>query len=236
MFVGDLMTKNLVTVLPETSLADAARIMLARHLSGLLVLDKSGQLVGVITEGDLLRRAELGTQDDRANWLKVFLMPGGLAADYVKTHGRFVSEVMTANPVSVTPQTELAVAATLMRKRHIKRLAVILDGTPVGVISRSDLLGALALKLIQTASAKPSDAAICADIQAGLAKESWAPKTGIRVVVKNAVVALEGVVMSDGERRAVKVIAENAAGVAGVKDHLVFIDPGSGMAFPAGGV
>jgi len=236
MIVADLMTKNLVTVLPETSLADAARIMLARHLSGLLVLDGAGILQGVITEGDLLRRAEIGTADAHANWLKTFLMPGSLAADYVKTHGRHVSEVMTADPVCVTPQTALDAAAALMGKRHIKRLPVVENGLPVGVISRSDLLRALAPQLLHNAAAKHSDDEILADIKASMAKQSWAPKSGIHVSVKNAVVDLGGVIMSDDEHRAVKVIAENAAGVAAVNDHLVFVDPGSGMAFPAGGV
>jgi CBS domain-containing protein len=236
MIVADLMTKNLVTALPETSLADAARIMLARHLSGLLVLDGTGVLIGVITEGDLLRRAEIGTADEHANWLKSFLMPGSLAADYVKTHGRHVSEVMTADPVCVTPETALDTAAALMGKRHIKRLPVVENGLPVGVISRSDLLRALAPQLLHNAAAKHSDDEILADIKASMAKQSWAPKSGIHVSVKNAVVNLGGVIMSDDEHRAVKVIAENAAGVAAVNDHLVFVDPGSGMAFPAGGV
>jgi len=236
MIVADLMTKNLVTVLPETSLADAARIMLARHLSGLLVLSDTGVLLGVITEGDLLRRAEIGTAESHASWLKSFLMPGSLAADYVKTHGRHVSEVMTVDPLCVTPQTALDTAAALMGKRHVKRLPVIENGLAVGVISRSDLLRVLALKLISDAGAKPTDDEILAEIKASMAKESWAPKTGIHVSVKNAVVDLGGVIMSDDEHRAVKVIAENAAGVAAVNDHLVFVDPGSGMAFSAGGV
>jgi len=236
MFVADLMTTDLVTVLPETTLADAARIMLARHLSGLLVLDGYGRLVGVVTEGDLLRRAEIGTADDHAGWLKVFLMPGSLAADYVKTHGRFVSEVMTPNPLYVTPRTDLAEAAMLLRKRHIKRLPVVEDGVPVGVISRADLVGALALKLLDTAHVKPTDAAIRLAIEKTLASEPWAPKAGIRVRVTDAVVTLEGIIMNDDEHQAITVIAENAAGVKKVLDHLVFVDATSGMAFPAGGI
>jgi CBS domain-containing protein len=235
MIVADLMTKDLVTVLPETSLADAARIMLARHLSGLLVLDHVGALLGVVTEGDLIQRTELGTDDGHPTWLKAFLMPSRLAADYVKTHGRHVSEVMTSPPECVTPQTALEVAAAVMHKRHIKRLPVVENGRPVGVISRSDLLGALARKLIQTSGSKPSDEVIGDNIKATLEKESWAPKSGIHVLVTNGVVTLEGVIMSDEEHKAVRVIAENAIGVMDVEDRLVFVDPGSGMAFPVGG-
>jgi signal-transduction protein with cAMP-binding, CBS, and nucleotidyltransferase domain len=167
--------------------------------------------------------------------LKAFLMPSRLAADYVKTHGRHVSEVMTSPPECVTPQTALEVAAAVMHKRHIKRLPVVENGRPVGVISRSDLLGALARKLIQTSGSKPSDEVIGDNIKATLEKESWAPKSGIHVLVTNGVVTLEGVIMSDEEHKAVRVIAENAIGVMDVEDRLVFVDPGSGMAFPVGG-
>jgi CBS domain-containing protein len=232
MIVADLMTRTLVSVSPQTSLADAARMMLARHVSGLLVLNDSGALIGVVTEGDLIKRAELGTQDAHPGWLKSFLLPDRLAADYVKTHGRHVAEVMTPDPVSVAPQTALAAAAAAMHKHHIKRLPVVEDGRPVGVISRSDLLGALAHELIQPAQGNPSDAAIRDKIIATLAAESWAPKRGMHVSVHNAVVTLEGTILSEAEHKAVKVIAENTAGVSKVEDRLIFIDPRSGAGIP----
>jgi CBS domain-containing protein len=231
MIVADVMTTKLVTVRPETSLAEAAGLMLTRRLSGLLVVDDAGRLAGVVTEGDLLRRAELGTAGGEANWLEVFLMPGHLAADYVKTHGRKVSEVMTADPVCVAPGDALTIAAGLMRKRRIKRLPVVADGRPVGVISRFDLLAALVPRLESEAAARPSDAEIRADIEVALTRETWAPKTGIRVSVRDGVVELQGVIMSDYERQAVRVIAENVFGVVSVTDNMVFVDPGSGMAF-----
>jgi CBS domain-containing protein len=231
MIIRDLMTEKLVTVRPETSLAEAAGLMLSRRLSGLLVVDDAGRLAGVVTEGDLLRRAELGTEGEAPNWLEVFLMPGRLAADYVKTHGRKVSEVMTADPVCVAAGDALTVAAAAMRKYGVKRLPVMADGFPVGVISRFDLLAALVPLLARDVAAQPSDADICADIEAALTRETWAPKSGIRVSVKAGVVDLAGVIMSDGERQAVRVIAENVFGVVSVTDNMVFVDPGSGMAF-----
>lgn len=232
MIVADLMSRNPVTVLPETTLADAARMMLGRRVSGLPVLGPSGALAGIVTEGDLIQRVELGTDHQHPSWLEAFLMPGRLATDYVKTHGRHVSEVMTADPVCVTPQTELATAAALMRKRHIKRLPVVEDGRLVGIISRSDLLAALSGKLIEISRIEPSDEAIRRNIEQSLAVEPWAPKSGIRISVAQSIATLDGVIMSDGERRAVNVIAENAVGVTAVVDHLVFVDPGSGIAFP----
>ena len=147
------------------------------------------------------------------------------------THGRHVSEVMTEQPIFIAPGTSLAEVAALMHNKHIKRLPVLENGTLVGVISRSNLLAALSRKLIETA-AKSSDDSIGDYILAELKRERWAPKSGIRVHVQEKVVTLEGVIFSDAEHKAVKVIAENAPGVAAVDDRLVYIDPGSGMAFP----
>jgi CBS domain-containing protein len=232
MIAADLMTKNVVTVLPETTLADAARIMLAQHVSGLPVLDGAGNLVGVVTEGDLLRRAELGTEGEQS-WLKTFLAPSRLAEDYTHTHGRHVSQVMTEKPIFIAPDTPVAELAELMHKKRIKRLPVMENGVLVGVISRSNLLAALSRKLIETA-AKSSDDIISGYILGELKRERWAPKSGIRVHVQEKVVTLEGVIFSDAEHKAVTVIAENAPGVTAVDDRLVYIDPGSGMAFPTG--
>jgi len=231
MIAADLMTKDVITVLPETTLADAARIMLAQRVSGLPVLDKSGALIGVVTEGDLLRRPEIGTEGEPPSWLKTFLMPSRLAEDYVHTHGRHVSEVMTKDPIRVTPETEIAEIAEIMQKKRIKRLPVVAGGALVGVISRSNLLGALSLKLI-SAGKKSTDETISDYIRAELTRERWAPKAGIHVHVAGKIVTLEGVIFSDAEHEAVKIIAENAPGVTSVVDRLVFVDPGSGMAFP----
>lgn len=231
MFVRDLMQTNPITVEPATTLADAARIMLANHLSGLPVVTAAGTLTGIVTEGDLLRRAELGTAGTYANWLKMFLIPSAGADDYIKTHGRLVSEVMTESPITVTPQTKLADAAELMVKRHIKRIPVLENHHLIGMIGRSDLLAKLARKLIDVAHHHPSDDEISHHIKTALDTEPWAPRTGIRIAVTDGIVDLEGIVMNDADRRAVNVIAENAPGVTEVRDNLIYVDPGSGMAF-----
>ncbi len=233
MLVSELMSKTVVTVEPDTTLADAARIMLDRRISGLPVVDRAGNLVGIITEGDLIRRPELDTAGESPSWLKSFLMPSSLAADYARTHGRHVSEVMTRNPVCVGPDTRLGDTAALMRRQRIKTLPVLDGARLVGIIARTDLLRALSLKLIAT-QPKITDKAIGDHILAALARERWAPKYGIRVHVDDQVVDLEGIIFSDDERQAVRVIAENAPGVKQVRDNLAFVDPGSGMAIPAG--
>jgi CBS domain-containing protein len=230
MIVADVAEGPVCYVEPETTLADAARIMLAQRVSGLPVLENGG-LCGVVTEGDLLRRAEIGTDRARHGWFKTFFMPASLAKTYVHTHGRFVRDVMTADPVTVTRDTPLATAAELMCTHHIKRLPVMEGAKLVGVISRTDLLRVLARKLIEL-TAPLSEAQIKQHIMQTLAQERWAPKTGIEVKVTGSVVDLEGTIFSVDEQSAVRVIAETTPGVTEVHDHLVFIDPTSGMSFP----
>ena len=233
MRVTDLMTRNCISVLTSATLADAARIMLENHVTGLPVLDTYGKLVGIVSEGDLLRRAELGTDGKPMNSLKAFLHPSSVADDYLATHAFHVGVVMTNNPASVTPATELNEVAELMLSKHIKRLPVLDDGKLVGVISRTDLLRALMRKLIET-RADATDEEIRNYIKSELDHASWAPHSGIHIHVKEKVVDLEGPVFSDEERRGVLVIAENTPGVKEVKDHLMHVDPGSGIAFPTG--
>ncbi|HTQ70296.1 MAG TPA: CBS domain-containing protein [Acidocella sp.] len=234
MNVSEIMTRNAISVHPRTTVVDAARIMLANHVSGLPVLDESATLVGVVTEGDLLRRAEIGTEGEQAGWLKALLQPAAVAADYVATHSRHVSGVMTHNPIFVTPDTPLAEVVQVMLRKRIKRLPVLENNKLIGMVSRADLLKALTSKLIETKEGG-SDDEILAYIKGEIEKAKWAPKSGLRVAVKDKVVTLDGTIFSDEERRAVTTIAENAPGVKEVKDELVFVDPGSGLAFPAAG-
>lgn len=233
MKVSEIMTRNAISVQPRTTVVDAARIMLANHVSGLPVLDESGALVGVVTEGDLLRRAEIGTEGEQAGWLKALLQPAAVAADYVATHSRHVSGVMTHSPIFVTPDTSLAEVAQTMLRKRVKRLPVLEDNKLIGVVSRTDLLKALTSKLISEPKDGGSDGDILAYIKGEIAKAKWAPKSGLRVAVKDKMVTLEGTIFSDEERQAVTTIAENAPGVKEVKDEMVFVDPGSGLAFPA---
>jgi CBS domain-containing protein len=232
MFVSDLMKTEIISVLPENTLADAARLMLARHVGGLPVLE-AGRLVGIVTEGDLLRRVELGTAENPHNWLKTFFAPASLAKEYVHTHGRFVRDVMTADPISVTPETPLGEVADLMCTKHFKRLPVLSQHRLVGVISRTDMLAILARRLLDTGEPR-TETQIKDHIITTLATEKWAPKSGIRVNVTGNSVHLEGAVFNAEEQHAIRVIAETTPGVKDVQDDLVFIDPTSGLSFPAG--
>lgn len=231
MIVDELMTRKVMAVHPEATLAEAAKIMLAQKVSGLPVVDMEGRLMGMLTEADLLCRAELHTEGKPVGWLVSFLHPGRMASDYVHAHGRHVEEVMTREPISVTPGTALAEAARLMHDERLKRLPVVEKGRLVGIISRFDLLRALTPRLAESGALEPGET-IRAYIEDALQKEKWASRSPVRVVVEGDVVTLDGIVFSESERQALKVLAENAPGVKAVRDQLTLIDPASGMAYP----
>ena len=203
--------------------------MLQNRISGLPVVDANGALVGVVTEGDFLRRGELGTSRRRPKWLEFLVGPGRLASEYVHQSGRKVAEVMTADPLTVGENDPLETVVKLMERRRIKRLPVMRDGRMVGIISRANLLHALASLARETPPATTDDAAIRERILAALAKLHWA--FGINVVVKDGVAEIWGTIMDERERQGCIVAVENVPGVKKVHDHLVWVEPMSGMAF-----
>jgi CBS domain-containing protein len=233
MNASDVMTREIISVRPDTTVAEAIRMMLDNRISGLPVIDEAGRLVGILTEGDLLRRGETGTERHRPRWLEILMGPGRLAEEYVRTHGRKIGEVMTRDPVSVTPDTSLKEIVELMERRRIKRVPVLDGEVPVGIISRADLLHSLAGALAATPIAATSDAEIRERILAELARTAWVPRDGIAITVENGVVDLNGVILDENERRALRVAAENVPGVRAVEDHLVWVEPVSGTIIDA---
>lgn len=231
MHVRDVMTPNVISVKIDDSILSAAQMMLQNRVSGLPVVDTSGALVGMVTEGDFLRRGELGTTRQRPKWLEFLLGPGRLAEEYVHTSGRRIGEVMTPDPYTVTEDDSLETVVTIMERRRIKRLPVLRNGQLVGIVSRANLMHALASLSRETAPTSDDDAAIRDRILAALAKQHWA--FAVNVVVKNGVAEIWGTIMDERERRACVVAAENVAGVQSVHDHLVWVEPMSGMAFPS---
>lgn len=236
MQVKDVMTQKVISAHEDDSVVDAARLMLQNRISGLPVLDKKGSLVGIVTEGDFLRRRELGTQRRRPRWLEFVIGPGRLADEYVHTAGRKVGEIMTLNPQFVTENDELVAVVEKMERYHIKRLPVMRDGRVIGIVSRANLMHALASFARDGEAPAGSDTpgpdwAIRGEILAALGQQRWAPD--INVVVRNGVVDLWGVITDERERQALVVAAENIAGVKQVHDHLVWVEPMSGMAFPS---
>jgi CBS-domain-containing membrane protein len=225
----DVMSRNLATIAADATVLQAARLMLQHHISGLPVVDASGNLVGILSEGDFLRRRETGTQRRRSRWLEFLMGPGKIASEYTHSHGMRVSEVMTENVRTISEDTELEEIVELMERHRIKRVPVVRDGKLTGIVTRSNLMHAM-VSMARTAPDKPqSDADIRDRLLAELKKQEWAPLAMTNVVVNNGVVELWGAIVDERQRAALKVAAENIAGVKAVKDHLVWIEPTSGV-------
>jgi CBS domain-containing protein len=230
MLVRDVMTQNVVCVQANEPVLKAARLMLQNRISGLPVVDANNELVGVVTEGDFLRRSEIGTQRRRPKWIEFLLGPGRLADEYVRTSGRIVAEIMTPDPSVISEDDSLETVVDLMERRRIKRLPVTRGNKLVGIVSRANLMHALA-SLARDIPGDTGDSAIRDRIVAALGKERWAPH--VNIVVKDGVAELWGVITDERERRGLIVAVENVAGVKAVHDHLVWVEPMSGMAFPS---
>jgi CBS domain-containing protein len=223
-----IMTRQVVTVGPDTTIVEAAGTMLQNHISGLPVVDASGKLVGIVSEGDFIRRAEIGTQRKHGRWLKFLLGPGSAAGDFVREQGRKVGEVMTQKPFTVTEDTSLEDIVDLMEKNNVKRLPVTRGDRIVGIVSRSNLLQAVAGLAREVPDPTADDDHIRDRIIATIEKADWMP-FGLNVIVHNGVVHLNGVIIEQSARRAAFVAAENVAGVKEVHDHLCWVEPISGM-------
>ena len=212
MKASEVMTRNVVTVGRETSVAQAIRLMLDNNISGLPVLDDDGKVVGIVTEGDLLRRSETGTERHRPRWLEILMGPGRMAGEYVRTHGRKVEEIMTADLISVAGDTPLEEVVGLMERRRIKRVPVLDGDVLVGMVSRLDLLRALLGAIEAQHSEDRGDDDIREQILAELAKAAWVPRDGLSISVKDGVVDLNGVILEEKEREALRVVAGECSG------------------------
>ncbi|WP_018181881.1 CBS domain-containing protein [Kaistia granuli] len=227
MFVEAIMSSPVISVQPTMSIQDAARLMLARGVSGLPVVSENGSLVGMVSEGDFLRRPELGTEPKRSWWLEWLSTEGSAADDYVHVHGRKVGEVMSRDVVTTRKNAALDEAVGLMVRHHVKRLPVLENGKLVGIVARSDLLRAMLRILSSEPRGVSDDERIRADIEAELARQTWGGL--VRVRVTGGVVELRGTIFDDRIRAATQVAAENVAGVKAVKDELVYVEPLSGL-------
>lgn len=230
----DVMTRLPICVTPRTKAQQAVSLMLRHRVSGLPVVDETGRVVGMVTEGDFLRRAEIGTDRKRARWLEYLLSPGRLAAEYARSHATFVDEVMTPDVVTVAPEAPLAEAVEKMESHRVKRIPVVSGEKLVGLISRADLLRALVAETAGApAAASTTDAAIRERILAEIAVQPWGPRASVDAIVHDGVVELRGTIFDERERTALRVLAETVPGVTSVSDQLVWIEPISGMVVEA---
>lgn len=225
----DVMTRDVISIAPDATVLQAARLMLQHHISGLPVVDKDGKLVGVLSEGDFLRRRETRTEHKRSRWLEFLMGPGRIAAEYSHSHGSKVAEVMTTEVQTVDEVTALEDIVELMERKRIKRVPVVCGGQLVGIVTRSNLMHAMVSMARVTQPVAKDDVTIREKLLAEFQKEIWAPAAMTNVVVRDGVVELWGVIVDERQREAMKVAAENIPGVKAVIDHLVWIEPNSGM-------
>ena len=223
-----IMTRSVITIAPDASILEAAKTMLQHHVSGLPVVDAAGKLVGIVSEGDFIRRGEIGTQRKRGRWLTFLLGAGATAADYVHEHGRKVSDVMTSDPVSVTEDATLEEIVNAMETNGVKRLPVMKDGKLAGIVSRANLLQAVAGLSRDIPDPTADDDHIRSRVIAAIENNDWSP-FGLNVIVRNGIVHLSGVITEERSRQAAMVAAQNVAGVQKVHDHLCWVDTMSGM-------
>ncbi|MGY4567151.1 CBS domain-containing protein [Bradyrhizobium sp. USDA 3256] len=228
MYAHQIMTRRVLSITPDSTILDAANIMLQHRISGLPVVDRDGALVGIVTERDFLRRTEIGTEKKR-NWLMTFVLgPGQWAEDYVLEHGRKVAEIMTRAVVTVAEDAPLAAVVDLMEKSNVKRLPVVRDGKLVGIITRTNLLRTVASLAHDMPAPTTNDDQIRRRILDEIEPQAWCP-LGLSVMVRDGIVHLSGVITESRFRKAAIVAAENVQGVVQVHDHLCWGDAFSGF-------
>jgi CBS-domain-containing membrane protein len=215
----DIMVAPVITTSPQASVKDVAQLFIKHGISAVPVVDSAGKLVGVISEGDLLRRAEIGTERQHSWWLRAFHGAQELAAEYVKAHSRKVADAMTKRVVTASPDTPVQDMATLMEKHSVKRLPIVESGQLVGIVSRANLVQALA-SAGSRLEIPLSDTTIRSKLMSHLNAQSWANVDLLNVTVNDGVADVWGLVRSNEERKAVVVAAETSPGVRAVNDHL----------------
>jgi len=218
---ADIMTTRIVSATPDMSVRQAAGTMVFAGISGMPVIDEDGKLLGIVTEGDLMHRAEIGTGvKHRARWLELVASTRELASQYVKEHARRVGDVMSTDVTTVTETCPVADIAELLERKRIKRVPVVRDGKVVGVVSRANLIRALVTMAPELpVDADISDHSIREAVLAAMADHPWALARE-NVIVENGTVHLWTRVASEDEVNAIRVAAENAPGVKGVVTHI----------------
>ncbi len=217
----DIMTRDVCTITPTTQIGQIATLLLSRRISAAPVVDGEGHVLGIVSEGDLMRRSESGTERHRSWWLQLVADPDTLAREYVKSHATQAKDIMTRHVVSVSPGATLADIADILESRAIKRVPVVDNGRLVGIISRADLLRALVAGTKGPAMGAADDHAIRDALTQRMRAESWIQSLYVNTVVENGIVSLYGFVTSAQQRQALRVMAETLPGVREVKDELV---------------
>jgi len=217
----DVMVSPVITVGEDETVRDVAKLLISKRISAVPVVDRAGRLVGIVTEADLMRRTETGTEHPYSWWMHFFLGDRQIAADYVKSHATKVKDIMTRDVKTAAPEAPLYEIADLFEENQIKRVPVVTaNGDLVGLVSRANIIQAIASARPRLEMSLP-DAMIREKLKEELKRQKWAHVHRINTTVTNGVVDLWGLVESDQERQAIRITAEAIPGVAAVNDHLM---------------
>ena len=225
MQASDIMTAKVVTVSVDTDVEVIARLLLERRISAVPVVDSNDHILGIVSEGDLMRRPETETERHRSWWLRLLADKEDRAGEYVRSHGRRADQVMTRDVVTVTEDSNVGEIAELLEQRRIKRVPVVRDGKLVGIISRANLLHGLAAHKEKIAAPSTDDRSIRDRVMTVLNEQDWVSHGGLNVIVNDGVVELWGWAESRKERDALRLAAESVEGVREVKDRLGKLAP-----------
>jgi len=222
------MTSKVVTIGPDADIATIAQLLIDKNISGVPVVDAAGKLAGMVSEGDLLKQAGLAGESRRSWWLRLVSTPEQDAKDFVKAHGHTAADIMTTDVVTIAENTVTTTIARLLEENRIKRVPVMRDGELVGIVSRGNLLQALAGHRDDGPAAPTADdRTIREAVYEALQGKGWASHAATNVIVTDGVVELWGWVETEAERRAMMVAAEDVSGVQKVIDHLGTVPPGT---------
>ena len=226
MLAEDIMTPDVITIAPSLGVEEIAQLLLSCNISGVPVIDAEDRLIGLVSEGDLLRRREGRTERQRSWWLGLLASSEERAREFVKTHGRTAEQLMTREVITVTADTPVGEIAHILERRRIKRVPVVEDGKIVGIVSRANLLHGLATHRDRISlTPSPDDRAIREQVQALVAKEDWITHGSLNVLVADGVAELWGWVDSEDERKALLTAVGEMDGVKEIVDHLGSVAP-----------
>jgi CBS domain-containing protein len=222
MKASDIMVSEVITARPTSNVGDVAELLLAHRISAVPVVNDRGELVGIVSEGDLIRRSESDTGHERSWWLKLLMGRELLAAEYLREHSRKAADVMTRDVITADPDMLVADIATLLERHRIKRVPIVHDRKVVGIVSRANLIQTLATCGRKALSARPvGDAELREKIVSRLKSEPWVRPTFVNVTVADGTVDLWGIVDSKVEKQALRVAVEVTPGVKAVNDNVI---------------
>jgi CBS domain-containing protein len=218
----DVMVRDVVTVGPDTEVAEAVALLVKHDISALPVVDSDGNLIGILSEADLLEREELGAEHHQPWWIETLMPASTLADEFAKAHGRKVSELMSTDVISASEDTPVSEIAALLERHRIQRVPIVSDGKVVGIVSRSNLIQALASSKPASEPKSETDRSIRLELLDRLGQQQqWTDFGSRNIIVQDGVVHLWGLVSSESERKALTALAQGIPGVSDVADEMI---------------